>query len=212
MPPWYDRSMKKVMSGIEAFLFDMDGTLVDSTGAVEICWSEWARRHGLSAPQVLHFIHGRPARDSIRALAPHADVEFEVNWMLERELNERSGVKEIPGARAFLLALSAQQVPWAIVTSADRRLAQLRLTLAGIPQPAVMITVNDVQKGKPDPEGYLKAAGLLGVLPRACVVVEDAPAGLEAGRRAGAQTLTVDAHTDYARWSYERAEKNVRWN
>lgn len=211
--------MKKSIGPLQAILFDMDGTLVNSTPAVEICWKAWAIRHSLSVDHVLHYIHGRPARDSVRALAPHADEEAEVNWMLERELAEYDGVAAIPGALAMLQSLGS--FPWAIVTSADRRLALHRLKLAGITPPAVMITVNDVIRGKPDPEGFLKAAQLLGVNPAECLVAEDTPAGLAAGRAAGMQllglatTFTADklpcdiTTKDYFSVSFQAAERKV---
>src|SRR5690606_10128087 len=112
----YVFSMKKVIAGLGAILFDMDGTLVSSTPAVEKCWEAWAIKQQLPVDDVIHYIHGRPARDSIRHFTPHLNEETEVAWMLERELQEHEGIIAIAGARELLLSLG--DFPWAIVTSA----------------------------------------------------------------------------------------------
>lgn len=181
--------MKKVIVGIKAILFDMDGTLVNSIPAVELVWGRWAQKHDLDVQQVLHSIHGKPARDSIKMLAPHLDLGQEEAWILRSELAESAGITAIAGARDLLASL--REYPWAIVTSADRDLALHRLKLAGIELPAVLVTVNDVKRGKPDPEGYLLAANQLQINPAECLVVEDTVAGLEAGRRAGMKLLGI---------------------
>lgn len=213
--------MKKVIEGLQAILFDMDGTLVSSIGAVEKVWGRWALKHGLDVAHVLHTIHGRPARESIKILAPNLDLAIEEDWVLQAELAESEGIVALPGAREFLSSLG--DFPWAIVTSADRVLAMHRLKLAGISLPKTVVTVNDVKKGKPAPEGYLLAATLLQVKPHACLVVEDTVAGLEAGRRAGmnllgitssfsAQELGCENTTpDYLRMTFTRTTATLSW-
>ena len=175
---------------VEAVLFDMDGTLVDSTSVVERIWRRWAARHGLDPDAILAVSHGRRGEETIAEFAPTgADLAREVEWMREAELAEREGIVPVRGAAALLAALPPERA--AVVTSATRELALVRLSLAGLPAPAVMITAEDVVRGKPDPEGYEAAARRLRVAPGRCLVVEDAPAGLRAGQAVGARVLAV---------------------
>ncbi len=175
---------------VRAVLFDMDGTLVNSNAAVLLVWRRWAKRHGLDGDAITASTHGRRAADTIRSYAPASvDLAAEVAWLEEHELAERDGIVAVPGARELVAALPPDRV--ALVTSAPRALAAMRLERAGIPIPNVFIGAEDVSRGKPDPEGYLEAARRLGVEARDCLVVEDAPAGLEAGRNAGAPVLAV---------------------
>ena len=221
MSLWYDRVMKKVIGGLRAILFDMDGTLVSSIGAVEKVWTQWALRHGLDVDYVLHTIHGKPARESIKALAPDLSLAIEEDWVLQAELAESEGIVALPGARELLSSLG--DFPWAIVTSADRVLALHRLKLAGISLPPIVVTVNDVNRGKPDPEGYLLAATKLRVSPGECLVVEDTVAGLEAGRRAGMKLLGITSSLsaqklgcentidNYSRMSFMKTTATLSW-
>lgn len=181
--------MKNVIDGLEAILFDMDGTLVTSIGCVDRVWTTWALRVGLEPKAVLSVIHGRPARDSIAELAPERPLAEEEAWVLEQELNVSEGIEAIAGVHEFLAGLGS--FPWAIVTSADRALALHRLAIARIPVPRVLVTINDVKKGKPDPECFLLAAHRLGVDPKRCLVVEDTNAGLKAGTAAGMKLLGI---------------------
>lgn len=181
--------MKNVIDGLAAILFDMDGTLVTSIGCVDRVWTSWALRVGLNPEAVLSVIHGRPARDSIAELAPGRSLAEEEAWVLEQELKASEGIEAITGAREFLASLGS--FPWAIVTSADRALALHRLAIARIPVPRVLVTINDVKKGKPDPECFLLAAHQLGVDPKRCLVVEDTNAGLRAGNAAGMKLLGI---------------------
>ncbi len=213
--------MKKVIAGIDAFLFDMDGTLITSTKAVERCWRAWAQRHNLDVSHVLETIHGRPARDSIKLLAPRANLEEEAAWMLSMELSDDVGVSPIDGAKEFLRSLEG--FPWAIVTSADRVLAEYRLNLCQMPMPKILISVDDVATGKPHPEGYLKAAALLGCSADRCLVLEDTPAGLAAGRAAGAKLIgltttfpddvlkTEWTMKDYSRAIFDKKTKTLKF-
>jgi mannitol-1-/sugar-/sorbitol-6-phosphatase len=171
----------------DAILFDMDGTLVDSTGCVKTIWGGWAQKHGIELDSILQVSHGRRTVDTLNQVAPHLDIAAEAEALEAEEINIREGMIAINGALPLLSRLQPHQ--WAVVTSAGRRLATARLEYAGLPAPPVLITAEDVLHGKPDPEGYLKAAQRLGVSPSRCVVVEDAPAGILAGRNAGMTVL-----------------------
>lgn len=171
----------------KALLFDLDGVLIDSTPAVARVWSGWARERGFNPAEVVQRAHGRPSLTTVRELLPNADHEKENREVERREIEDLEGVVPLPGTSELLAALPSER--WTIVTSCTRALAEGRLRAAGLPTPARFVTSTDVVKGKPHPEPYLKAAGILGVDPRACVVVEDAPAGIRAGKAAGARVI-----------------------
>jgi sugar-phosphatase len=173
----------------DAILFDMDGTLVDSTLCVEGIMGRWALKHGLDRDLIVELSHGRRTIDCVREVVPHLDVEEEANAIDVEELATKEGLMVVPGAQRLLSKLKPHQ--WAIVTSASRALATFRLRCLGLPLPEVLISGDDVAKGKPDPEGYLKAASRLGITPDRCVVVEDAPVGILAGRSAGMSVLAL---------------------
>lgn len=173
----------------DAILFDMDGTLVDSTACVKATWERWARKHGIELQSLLQHSHGRRTIDTLKQVAPHLDVELEAEALETEEITVRDGIVAVGGAFQLLSRLKQHQ--WAVVTSASRRLATVRLEYAGLPVPLVLISADDVLHGKPNPEGYLKAAQRLGVSPSRCVVVEDAPAGILAGRNAGMTVLAL---------------------
>lgn len=173
-----------------AFLFDMDGTLLNSIAAAERVWSTWAERHGLEVAAFLSTIHGARAIDTItRQALPGVDPEVEAQWITEAELDDVEGVVAIPGAVAFLNSLPGDQ--WALVTSAPKALALRRLQAAGITPPAVLVTAEDVAIGKPDPACYVLGAQRLGVPVQECLVFEDATVGIRAGEAAGADVLVV---------------------
>lgn len=175
-----------------AFLFDMDGTLLNSIAAAERVWAAWAERHGLAVEAFLTTIHGARAIDTItRQALPGIDVQAEARGITEAEIADVDGVVAIAGAVAFLNSLPAQQ--WAVVTSAPLALARRRLLAAGIAVPAVMVTAEDVVRGKPDPAGYLLGAQRLGVPMEECLVFEDAPVGIRAGVASGADVMVVTA-------------------
>ncbi|HET6345729.1 MAG TPA: HAD-IA family hydrolase [Myxococcota bacterium] len=178
-----------ILHAIDAILFDMDGTLVDSTAAVERSWTRWAQRHGLSAAYVISLCHGRRAADTIAEVAPHLPLDEEAAALLAYELEQTEGLFAVPGAAALLARLEPTR--WALVTSATEELARHRFACAGLPWPQVAVTAEQVRRGKPDPEGYLLAATHLGCAPARCLVVEDTRAGLEAGERAGMRVLGV---------------------
>ncbi|WP_405579501.1 HAD family hydrolase [Streptomyces sp. NBC_01092] len=173
-----------------ALLFDNDGTLVSSLDSVDRCWARWAAEYGITEEFGRVELHGRPAVEIVAELLP-ADVVPEALARIESlEVEDvpNGGVHLLPGTRAFLDSLPADR--WAVVTSATRRLAEARLDAVGI-LPKTMITADDITRGKPDPEPYLLAARELGVEPADCVVFEDAPAGLAAGRAAGMTTVAL---------------------
>lgn len=175
-----------------AFLFDMDGTVLDSIAVAERVWGDWARRHGLDVEAFLPTIHGVRAEETIRRQnLAGVDIALETLAILQAEVADVEGVIPIPGAEAFLCALPADR--WAVVTSAQRELALRRLEAAGLPIPAVLVTAEDVSRGKPAPDGYRLAAERLGVEAEACLVFEDAPAGLLAGEAAGADVIMITA-------------------
>ncbi len=166
-----------------AILFDMDGVLVDSTPVVRRVWRRWSQIHGFDAAQVLRTAHGRRTRDTLAIIAPHLDPDVEFLWLESAELADRKGIKAIPGALVLTSCLPSGR--WAVVTSAVRRLANRRLDWAGLPAPARLVPADEINEGKPSPEGYLTGAAALGVAPAECVVFEDAPAGIEAAKAAG---------------------------
>jgi sugar-phosphatase len=176
-----------MLAAADAVLVDLDGTLVDSTAPVRRVWQEFARRHGLDADDVERFAHGRPSRESVRALTPDADLEAESRAIEEAEIADTAGVVALPGA-ARLLSVDR---PLAIVTSCSTALATVRLQAASLEMPEVLVSSDGLERGKPDPTCFLIAARRLGVDPARCVVIEDAPAGITAGRAAGAVVIAL---------------------
>ena len=170
-------------------LFDLDGVLVDSTPAVARVWTIWAKKHGFVPDEVVRQAHGRPSMTTIRELLPNADHEAENREVERGEIEDVDGVVPLPGALEILQALPQER--WAIATSCTRRLAEVRIRAAGLPMPRHLITSNDVQRGKPDPEPYIKAAKSLSRAPADCIVAEDAPAGIRAGKAAGCRVLAL---------------------
>ncbi|MBT2906828.1 HAD family hydrolase [Streptomyces cellulosae] len=174
-----------------ALLFDNDGTLVSSLDSVNRCWTRWAVEYGLTAEDFARIeLHGRPAAEIAADLLPAHVVPQAVARIEDLEVEDVAdgGVSLLPGTKDFLFGLPAER--WAVVTSATRRLAEARLGAAGI-LPKTLVAADDITRGKPDPEPYLLAARLLGVDPADCVVFEDAPAGLQAGRAAGMTTVAL---------------------
>jgi mannitol-1-/sugar-/sorbitol-6-phosphatase len=179
-----------ILSDVAAVLFDMDGTLVDSDAAVERAWAKWAGAHDIEPGLALAIAHGAMAQATVRRLLPDLDeagVTVSAASQLALQYDDLADVTAMAGAHDLLAVLSRLGLPWAVVTSADARLAAARLGAAGI-VPPVLVTADDVADGKPHPEGYLAAAGRLGVEAARCLVVEDSPTGLAAGRAAGMRT------------------------
>ncbi|HXJ86152.1 MAG TPA: HAD family hydrolase [Candidatus Binatia bacterium] len=170
-----------------AILFDLDGVLINSTPAVARVWKLWAIEHGFNPAEVVARAHGRPSLTTIREYLPNADHEAENQEVERREIEDLEGVVPLPGALDLLASLPADR--WTIVTSCTRPLAEVRIQAAGLPLPRKLITSNDIQHGKPHPEPYLKGAAALGFSAEECIVLEDVPAGVRAGKSAGARVL-----------------------
>jgi len=173
----------------DAIIFDLDGVLVDSTACIERHWRRWAIKRGLDIDEILRVSHGMRTVDTVRMFAPDIDFVSEAAELEEREAADTDGVVAIDGAVA--LASSLPRGTWAVATSGTKSMATGRILHTGLPEPAVLVTADDVREGKPDPEVFLMAAQRLGVMPRRCIVIEDAPAGIAAGRAAGMHVIAV---------------------
>ena len=191
----------------DAVLFDLDGVLVDSRHCIERHWLEWASQHHLNADKVLHYAHGRRTVETIHLVAPDLDAEREATALETSEASDTDGLIKIPGALELLHSIPADA--WGIATSGTHAIAATRLAFGGLPVPDVLITSEDVEKGKPDPEPYLFAAMMLGVKPASCVVIEDAPSGIQAGRAAGMHVVAVISST-YTQEELHQAQVVVR--
>jgi sugar-phosphatase len=174
---------------VAAVLFDLDGVLVESRLATERVWLSWASRHEISAAELRSAMHGVRSADVVRTLRPDLDAAAEANEIERLQAEDVEGLAAIPGAVHALSALRADRV--AVVTSGTRPLALARLGAVGIAPPPVIVFAGDVERGKPDPEGYLAAAARLGVEPAEALVVEDSPPGIEAAKAAGMASVAV---------------------
>ncbi|SDK80602.1 sugar-phosphatase [Glycomyces sambucus] len=174
-------------------LFDMDGTLVDSTASVERAWGRFADRHGLEAGAILAVAHGRPTIEVVTEFAPAGvDAIAETDRIEAEEIDRTDGISEVPGAAALLQSLDPSR--WAVVTSATRALTLKRLAAVGIPLPKVLVAADDVTRGKPHPQPYRLAARALGFDATDAIAFEDAPAGLASATGAGAATVVVGGY------------------
>ena len=171
-----------------AILFDLDGVLLDSTRVVAVQYTRWALENGLDPAVVIHAAHGVRTIEVIQRVAPHLDAEAETRKIEEREAAADEIVR-MPGA--VELVSSIPKGRWCVVTSGTRFLATTRMSRFGVPIPAILVTADDVTRGKPDPEPYLKGAELLKASPVECVVVEDAPAGIRAAHEAGMKVISL---------------------
>jgi len=172
-----------------AILFDLDGVLVDSAECVEKTWREWATRYRMDPEHVIALAHGRRAIETVRLVAPQLIAEAELASLAANEATTSEGVYEIMGARELLELLPAGK--WGVVTSGIRAVAEFRLRYTRLPVPSVMICADEIARGKPDPEGYLNAAARLGHSGADCLVIEDAPAGIEAAHAAGMRAIAI---------------------
>jgi sugar-phosphatase len=187
-----------------AVLFDLDGVLVDSRRCIEGIWRTWAAGKGLDPEPFIRIAHGRRTSETIRTVAPELDVAAEVAALDRLEEIETAGIHPVPGADQLLRTIPATR--WAIVTSGSRRVASLRLGVVGLPVPDVFVTSEAVGAGKPAPDGYLAAAGRLGLEPADCVAVEDSPPGIAAARAAGMRVIALlTTHQDR-----DLAQANIR--
>jgi sugar-phosphatase len=180
--------------GFAAVLFDMDGTLIDSIPAVVRSWLRWAQEEGVD-PHRLTGFHGVPARGIAERLLPPGRVDAAVDRIEAIEVADTLGITVLPGALDALAALTGPVDHCAIATSCTAPLADARIAATALPAPRVVVTASDVARGKPHPDPFLLAAARLGADPRECLVVEDAPGGLEAARAAGCTTLAVTTTT-----------------
>jgi len=177
-----------------AILFDMDGTLVDSDAVVERSWRLWCAETGVDYATLISAAHGMPAEGTVRRFLPHAseaEIAAATALQLGREYRDIEGIVPTAGAHELLATIDRLRIPWAIVTSADTRLTTIRLAAATIEPPAVVVTRDDVVRGKPDPEGYRLAAARLGIDVASALVVEDSAPGVAAGRAAGAMIAAL---------------------
>ena len=181
--------MTQMVLRCSAVLFDLDGVLVDSGPVVVRTWNRWAARHKLEIPDLVRRAHGRRSIETVREVAPQLDAEVEVRWLEGTETSDGDGLAILPGAAELFQAIPRECR--AVVTSGGRALAKFRLGAIGLTPPTVLISAEDVHRGKPAPDGYLLAAERLGAAPGECVVIEDTPAGIAAGRAAGATVLAV---------------------
>ena len=172
-----------------ALLFDLDGVLADSTASVVHHWRAWAARHGLDGDALIRVVHGRRAIDIIREAAPALDAGAELAALAAAESADTVGVEAMPGAAALLARLPVGH--WAVVTSGTRAVALARLRAGALPVPPLLVAADEIERGKPDPEGYLTAARRLTEAPADCVVIEDAPAGVAAARAAGMRCVAL---------------------
>jgi mannitol-1-/sugar-/sorbitol-6-phosphatase len=195
-------------SGIRPILSDLDGVLVDSQAAIMRAWHTWGARNGIATAAIDALPHGRPSREVIEILAPHLDPAAESLVVERLEVGDTDGIVALPGAHA----LFAGRGPVAVVTSGTLPLATARLRRVGLPVPSVLVTPERLTRGKPDPEGYLLAARELGADPADCIVLEDAPAGVQAGRAAGMQVVGITTTHDPAELdAHELAPSVAAW-
>jgi sugar-phosphatase len=171
----------------KAILFDLDGVLVDSTRSVDRFWRLWAKDNGLDPDMAVDVAHGRRTIETLRILVPHLDAETEAVRMEKLEAHSTAGVTVMPGAADLVNSLPRDR--WCVVTSGTRYLATRRLVAGHLPVPDILVTADDVKAGKPHPEPYLKGAQLLGVDRDKCLVIEDAPAGIQAAHAAGMKVI-----------------------
>lgn len=190
----YVQIPEKVKVRTRGILFDMDGVLISSLGSVERSWQRWGEMRGIDGSLAIKTAHGMRAIDTIRRLRPDLDDAAELRVIENIEIEDREGLELLRGVLPLLAAVPRDR--WTIVTSATERLARVRLEHAGVPAPQRFITADMVQRGKPDPEPYLRGAELLGLRPEDCLVIEDATSGTKAGKAAGCKVLaTLFSHS-----------------
>jgi sugar-phosphatase len=173
-----------------AVIFDLDGTLVDSTEVVERQWKRWAREHGVNEEALMEVVHGRPSIQTMQMLVPETTLE-ESRAFDAIEAADLAGVKPAPGAERILEQCKAESIPWAIVTSGTLPMATNRLKACGLPIPQVFVTVEQTAHGKPAPDPFLRAATLLKVAPSVCSAFEDSPPGVDSAKAAGMRVIAV---------------------
>jgi sugar-phosphatase len=179
----------QVSTEAAALLFDNDGVLVSSIASVNRCWKIWAAHYGVPNADKVEIAHGTRAVEIMENLAPDVDPVEGLKLIEDMEIADVADVEVLPGVRALLTSLPANR--WAIVSSATHRLLVARLQAAKLPEPEWIVSADRVVNGKPHPEPYLLGAKLIQVAPEDCIVVEDAPSGVSAGKAAGCRVLGV---------------------
>lgn len=177
-----------------AILFDLDGVLVNSIAVVERQWRLWAMRHGLDPDYVIEVAHGHRTVETVTIVLPNGNHAAEAAAVERAEIEDISGLTAGAGAAQLIAKLPSSR--WGVVTSGTRALATARLRAVGLPLPVQMVPADEVTKGKPDPEPYLKGASLLGVSPKDCLVFEDAPTGVRAAKAAGMRVFGIPGTCD----------------
>ncbi|MBV7327352.1 HAD-IA family hydrolase [Chloroflexi bacterium TSY] len=168
--------------------------MVDSRACIERHWAQWAHQHEIDVDELLEFIHGRPAAEIIRRLAPHLNAVHEAEKLTKAEAADMEGVFTIEGAVELLEMIPEDS--WAIATSGTREIAENRIRHCGLPFPRLMICADDVLSGKPAPDPYILAARGIQVPPSECIVIEDSPAGIESAHTAGMKVVAVASTHD----------------
>ena len=192
---------------VDAVLFDLDGTLIDSSAAYERVWTRWAEHYNLAPDIVINESHGRRPEDTIRSvLGYRVDIQRAVGLFTAEEKKEHH-FTAIPGAKHLMRALPKSK--WAIVTSSTELIARIKLACCELPEPEILISAEKVNLGKPDPEGYKQAANQLKVDIIRCLVIEDAPSGIEAGHRSGADVLVVAATYNASNFVHEKVVNSL---
>lgn len=185
--------MASVDTTAKGLLFDMDGVLISSIASATRCWKRWAKLYNV--PNADNFVlpHGRPARDIVIMLRPDIDPDEGLRVIEDMEIEDVGDIEVLPGVRELLASLPPDR--WTVVTSCTRRLLEARLRAAGLPEPPKLVSADDISRGKPDPEPYIRGAEALGLKPEDCIVVEDAVSGVESGIGAGCRVLAVLSST-----------------
>ncbi|SDF61194.1 HAD-IA family hydrolase [Terriglobus roseus] len=188
--------MSKIQVQAQGLLFDMDGVLISSIASATRCWKRWAKLY--EVPNADNFVlpHGRPARDIVIMLRPDIDPDEGLRVIEDMEIEDVGDIEVLPGVRELLASLPPDR--WTVVTSCTRRLLEARLRAAGLPEPPKLVSADDISKGKPDPEPYIRGAEALGLKPEDCIVVEDAVSGVQSGIAAGCRVLAVLSSTPRA--------------
>jgi len=176
---------------VQAVLFDLDGTLVESTGLISDILSQWAVQQDLDAEAVLNFSHGKRTQDIVAHFIHDHSFELHYQGLTQKFLEAAIHTQPIQGAKSFIHALDDHRIPWAVVSSSERELIYARMNAAGLPKPTQIVAAEDIIKGKPDPEGYLKCADIINVPIELCLVFEDSPSGIQAVNAAGAQLIII---------------------
>jgi len=189
-----------------AILFDLDGVLVHSIGAAERQWRKFAERHQLDPDYVLRTAHGQRTIETVHILVPHLDAQTEAGIVELSELEDTEGIRAADGAADLLGSLPRDR--WAVVTSGTRALATLRLDVAKLPTPPQLVSADDVTRGKPNPEPYLKGARAVNADPASCIVFEDAPHGVVAAKAAGMRVIGIPG--TFAASELQQADALVR--